>query len=39
MARCRAVGRLCGERRPVKIQEERRPREYDREHSYSGWAK
>jgi hypothetical protein len=39
MARCPAVGRPRGERRPVKIQEERRPREYDREHNYPGWAK
>jgi hypothetical protein len=34
-----ASGTTARERRLVKVREERRRREYDREHTYPGWAK
>ncbi|OEL15418.1 hypothetical protein BAE44_0023569 [Dichanthelium oligosanthes] len=34
-----ASGMTARERRLVKVREERRRREYDREHTYPGWAK
>ena len=34
-----ASGTTARDRRLVKVREERRRREYDREHTYPGWAK